>query len=254
MSQAYGDLFAKVYNEKCAAFAKQLAPRILDFYSNKPISETNKKILDLCCGTGQLAFFFLENEYKVVGIDLSESILHYAKENAKEYINKGMAKFIKGDAASFNLEEKFGLIVLTFDALNHLDGEESLYSCFKSVLSVVIDGGYFVFDLNTQLGLQRWNSISINESDEITIINRGIFDKENSRALTKISGFINNGEGLYQRYDEVVYNIAYDMDRVKDMLLDIGWKDIYFARSNDLLTSIEEPEKEGRVFIIAKKE
>jgi len=58
MSQAYGDLFAKVYNEKWATFAKQLAPRILDFYSNKSISQTNKKILDLCCGAGQMAFSF----------------------------------------------------------------------------------------------------------------------------------------------------------------------------------------------------
>ncbi len=76
MSQAYGDLFAKFYNEKWVGFANRIAPRLLNFYSDKQISQNNKKILDLCCGTGQLVLFFLENDYQVIGIDLSESMLH----------------------------------------------------------------------------------------------------------------------------------------------------------------------------------
>ena len=253
MSQAYGKLFAKVYNEKWSGFANSVGPHILDFYTSKEISKINKRLLDLCCGTGYLSLFFLKNDYHVVGIDLSEYMLYYAKENTKEYIDHGKAKFIKTDASSFHLDDKFGLAVSTFDALNHLGSKESLQSCFKSVFDVVVDEGYFIFDLNTRLGLKGWNSISISDSGNDIIINRGIFDEENNKAMIRITGFIPAGENLYQRYDEVVFNVAYDMNEVKDMLHDSGWKEVYFARSEDLFTPIEEPESMRRVFIVAKK-
>jgi hypothetical protein len=43
------------------------------------------------------------------------------------------------------------------------------------------------------------------------------------------------------------------MEKVKNALLDIGWKNVYFAHIQDLKTPIVEPEKEGRVFIVASK-
>jgi len=35
------------------------------------------------------------------------------------------------------------------------------------------------------------------------------------------------------------------------MLMEVGWKQVYFARVSYLSTPIDEPEKEGRVFVVA---
>jgi len=35
--------------------------------------------------------------------------------------------------------------------------------------------------------------------------------------------------------------------------LDVGWKDVHFAKIQDLKIPLTEPEKEGRVFIVASK-
>ncbi len=78
--QAYGPVFADVYNRRWSAFAKQVAPLILDFYSATSIGRTNKSVLDLGCGTGQLALRFLQNGYRIVGIDGSEHMLRHANE------------------------------------------------------------------------------------------------------------------------------------------------------------------------------
>ena len=251
--QAYSKGFARVYNARWVGFARQAAPLILNFYKSTPMGQDNNKpVLDLCCGTGQLAVHFLEKGYKVTGIDLSEHMLHFARENASQYIRSGQAKFIKDDASTFSLTERFGLVVSTYDALNHLKDEEMLRNCFQCVHAV--SEGYFVFDLNTRMGLKRWNSIQVDESsDDALIITHGFFDGNNDKAWTRIDGFMCVENGLYERFEETSFNTVFEMERVKTTLLEVGWKDVYFARLQDLTTPLTEPEQEGRVFIVASK-
>jgi hypothetical protein len=49
------------------------------------------------------------------------------------------------------------------------------------------------------------------------------------------------------------FNTVFGMESVKNTLLEVGWQNAYFARVQDLKTPLTEPEKEGRVFIVASK-
>jgi SAM-dependent methyltransferase len=265
--QAYSSAFARIYNEKWIGFAQWVAPRIRIFYERSSLSEERssfdkegsssveeRSLLDLCCGTGQLAVHFLEHGYSVVGIDLSEHMLRYARENAAQYIESGQARFLQADAAQFSLDDRFNLVISTFDALNHLPDENALRSCFRSVDSVLKPGGTFVFDLNTRAGLRSdWNGVSIQDTEEITIITRSVYDEQGGKAWTRISGFVRTANGLYERFEQTAYNTVFDLQRVADMLLEIGWRSVHFARSEDLGTPIEDPEAEKRAFIVAQK-
>ncbi len=229
--QAYGKSFARVYNLRWAGFARQVAPFLLDFYAATPPGQENKPVLDLCCGTAHLAVCFLEKGYQVVGLDLSEHMLHHARENLQQYIEAGKATLIQGNASNFTLDERFGLVVSMYDSLNHLENEAALRQCFQCVHAVC--DGYFIFDLNTRLGLRRWNNILVDDSDdELLIINRGIFDEQSGRAWLKISGFLRLLNGLYERFEETVFNTAFEMEKVKQALLEVGWKTVYFARAS----------------------
>jgi len=251
--QAYGPAFARVYNRRWAFFAHGVAPKIAEFYAGTSIGQTNRCVLDLCCGTGQLALALLERGYSVTGIDLSAHMLQYATENASAYVEQERARFIQADAADFTLDQRFGLVVSTFDALNHLESQDALRSCFHSVFSLLADNGYFVFDLNTRAGLLQWNSISVNDTEEAMIVTRGIFDGQGDRAYTMISGFMRLANGLYERFEETVFNTAFDMAWVRDTLLEAGWQHIHCARIEDLKTTIARPEQEERVFFVARK-
>jgi SAM-dependent methyltransferase len=251
--QAYSRGFARIYNLKWINFAAQVAPCIQEFYERTRIGQSNRSLLDVCCGTGQLAVYFLERDYRVTGLDLSEHMLRYARENAAHFVESGQAKFVRADAAGFLLDERFGLIVSTYDALNHLPGDQALKGCFQSVFRVLEPDGYFIFDLNTRAGLMRWNGINIEDTEESLIVNRGIYDGQSDQALTRITGFVRNPDGSYERFVETAFNTVFDMDTVRRSLLDIGWRDVYFARAQDLSEPIAEPEAEGRVFIVARK-
>jgi SAM-dependent methyltransferase len=254
--QGYGAAFARVYNLLWAGFAREVAPRILDFYARTPIALTEQTLLDLCCGTGQLSLHFLEHGYHVVGLDLSDAMLEHARENTSMFVQTGQARFVQGDAADFTLDKRFGLVVSTFDALNHLPSLHALRRCFACVHTVTLPGGVFVFDLNTRVGLKRWNNLGVQETDDALLVNRGIYDG-GDKAYIHINGFVRDDDGRYTRFEETVFNTVFDLAAVRDALLETGWHDAYFARASDLATPLDvasgEPEREGRAFIVATR-
>ena len=254
MTQAYGAAFAKIYNQRWAKFAEQAAPLIRQFYETTPVGRNNRAILDLCCGAGQLARHFLDSGYHVTGIDLSEAMLEHARKNNLPYLVADQARFQKADAANFTLDEKVGLVVSTFDALNHLPNFAVLKNCFNCVFASLIDQGIFIFDLNTVHGLKdRWTGVMLEDTPEFFLLNRGIWIDESQRAYTRIVGFQRLENGLYERFEETAYNTAFDLHEVRQALVDCGFKQVNFARLSELAVSVDQPEAESRVFFLAFK-
>ena len=151
------------------------------------------------------------------------------------------------------MKKKYGLVVSTYDSLNHLENEKSLKNCFDSVYKVLEKNGYFIFDLNTHLGLQNWKKTSFIKDDEMMIKIEGSFSEVENKGYTHISGFVLKKDGSNERFTEVIFNKCFEMDKVKKLLNKAKFKEIYFAKTDELWKPIENPEKENRVFIIAKK-
>lgn len=249
--KTYSAGFAHVYNLRWAGFAQQVAAHIAGFYATTPLVVANQNVLDLCCGTGQLALHFLESGYRVTGIDLSQHMLRYAIDNNRRYIDAGLAQFINADATRFSLNRQFGLVVSTYDSLNHLEDEDALQQCFDCV-SAVCDG-YFIFDLNTRTGLRHRSGIQIDDSEEMIIIFHRLYDGEEDKAWSRITGFLQTENGLFERFDETAFNTIFSIERVRTMLLETGWKNVHCAHVHDLGTPVADPEKEGRIFLVAGK-
>ena len=165
--QAYSAGFAHIYNLRWTGFARQAAALIQDFYKDAYAGPSAGQVLDVCCGSGQFAAHFLAKGYRVVGIDLSEPMLACARQNAQGYLENGQAAFIRADATCFAFKNRFGLVVSTYDSLNHLEDEQALKKCFECVYDV--SDGYFIFDLNTRAGLRHSSGIQIDDTDEMLL-------------------------------------------------------------------------------------
>lgn len=250
--QAYGEKLAHVYNMKWGAFAERAAPRIMDFYEATAAGSRYRTLLDIGCGTGQLAVHFLNHGYRIVGIDASLFMLRHARNNAGSYAAAGHSHFIQADAGRFALRSRFGLAVSTFDTINHLDNEAQLAGCFQSARDALVEEGFFIFDLNTRRGLQRWhNTEARDSSEEMTMIQRGCYHAQAGKAEIRIQGLIYGRQGACEPFEETHFNTVFDLERVKAMLLQTGWRRIHFARIDDLRTPLEDPEQEARVFAVA---
>jgi len=249
--QAYGPGFAHAYNWRWGAFARWAAPQIAAFYAQTIAGQQRRPVLDLCCGSGQGAPAFLERGYAVTGLDLSPHMLAHARENLAPYLAVGRAALVLADAADFALEQRFGLAVSLYDALNHLPHPASLQSCFGCVAAALAPGGWLVFDLNTRLGLRHWNVTSMDDAGESVVITHSSFDGTGAQAVLDITGFLRSADGRYERFDERVYNTVFEIAAVLAGLRAAGFASAHAARLDDLSAPLDEPEREARVFIVA---
>ncbi len=250
---AYGETAALRYNifeSRSSGFAKRMAPVIHAFYKKTSTWNENHLLLDVACGTGQLASYFLENGFDVVGLDGSSHMLKYARANNAEYIATGRVQFLEGDAGNFNLEPKFGLVVCTFNGLNHLGSIEQVEGCLANVLRTLVPGGCFIFDINTQLGLKSVvETIGIEDTDEEIIVRKRIFDGK--RVILNASGCFLN-EGVWTRYRETIFKIIIDTKKLQQSMLDSGWSSVAYT-AEDFITPIEDPEMEEVAYVVAYK-
>lgn len=250
--QNYGPLFADYYNRNAASYASEIAPRIRSYYESEfpvPI----KSLLDIGCGTGQLALHFLKHDYRVLGVDSSRYMVNCAYQNTAEYIEKGLAEFVQANASNYSTEQQFGLAVSTNDTLNHFTSAQALCSCFDLVANSLVEGGFFIFDLNTKYGLTNgWNKTTIINTSDTVVVNRKFYDG-GEKALAHVTGFLRNLDGSYDRFEEHFHNMVFEMKWIKACLSERGFSRIRFAAVDDLIKDIEDPEQLLRTMIIARK-
>lgn len=143
MSTDY-DPFARIYDDAWGIDIVQHAmPHVEELLL--PHIPDGAHLLDLCCGTGLLTHELLRKGYQVIGLDRSESMLHYARQKSVA------GNFIFGDACSTELSPaRFHGVVSTGYSLNHLMTLEELSKVFHNVYSALVEGGLFVFDLRRE--------------------------------------------------------------------------------------------------------
>ncbi|MEM9272767.1 MAG: class I SAM-dependent methyltransferase [Cyanobacteria bacterium P01_F01_bin.143] len=150
------DPWAWLYNKSEAHLA---AARVFPLIEKLLIPKlgSNAKIFDLCCGTGQLSQELLTRGYQVIGLDGSEQMLSYARQNAPN------GEFILGDARSFQIEPKsFNAAICTDSALNHMMNLEDLKLVFQNIYNILQDDGLFLFDLGLE---NRYSNIAIADGE-----------------------------------------------------------------------------------------
>ena len=130
--QAYGQAFAKVYNKRWAFFSQSIAPKLEKLFAQGEAGGNSyRTLVDICCGTGQLAAYFLARDFRVWGVDLSPHMIEHSIENNKSFVESGEAAFSVADASSYSLPEKAGFATCMFDAMNHLPSNEAIGRCIQ---------------------------------------------------------------------------------------------------------------------------
>src|SRR5690242_20258701 len=107
------DRLAWFYNKYWGAHYHGLALAVLDKILLRDLP-TAAHILDLCCGTGHLTQALARRGYRVTGVDASQEMLRYARENVPA------AEFIAADARDFSFRLEFDAVISTFESLNHI--------------------------------------------------------------------------------------------------------------------------------------
>jgi SAM-dependent methyltransferase len=102
----------------------------ITFYQRQ-IEKFGQPVLELGSGTGYFLVTLSEKNLEVSGLDNSVEMLHAAKNRAKK---KDIAtNMINADMCNFDLGQKFKLIFVAGNSLQHLNTINDVESCFASV-------------------------------------------------------------------------------------------------------------------------
>ncbi|MBG1243492.1 class I SAM-dependent DNA methyltransferase [Nostoc sp. NZL] len=215
------DIYARIYNDRngqslCEMGLQPLEKLLL------PHLSPGAHILDLCCGTGQLAQQLNLKGYKVTGIDISEGMLDYAQKNAPD------VEFIQDDARFFELPAIFDGVISTSDSLNHVMSLEELTRVFQNVYAALQENSLFVFDLNLEERYKTdwWNGSIVGDiKEDYAWAARRSYDPEEKISQTQVTIFhLLNGN--WQRADTNLLGRCYSRTEVQAALESVGFTDI----------------------------
>ena len=239
------DSFAQIYNQYWGGFAIQILP-VLERLAldHRPAGAA---LLDLCCGTGQLAHELSARGFCVTGVDGSEQMLRFARRNAPN------AAFICADARDFELPTAFDIIISTYDSLNHLLTIDDVGQVFRNVQRHLKQDGVFLFDMNLDAGFRsRWTERFHILSDASAVLVNARYDPAEQLATMNITTFTQDEEvgTRWHRGDLTLTQRAYSVDALTTALTAAGMADIkvYDARGDLGLRD------EGRAVFRVKKQ
>ena len=232
--------FAWVYNRYWGSYSKGIMPVLEKLIF--PYIPQNGKILDLCCGTGQLANSLTEKGYEVTGIDISEEMIKFARRNAPK------ANFLIEDARSFDFSTCFNATLTVFDSLNHLMELKELEAVFKNVYSVLKPGGIFLFDLNMKEGFEkRWKgSFNLVEDEHVCAV-RSCYDQDSKIGKFEITVF--RLLEKWERTDVILQQRCYSHQEVISALRNAGFQEI---KALDAISDLGLKDV-GRTYFLGKK-
>lgn len=138
MSNLYSKKLAWVYDEIYQGFIDYKIE--YNFYKSLCLKFNSTQILEIACGTGNLAKSFTSDFEKYLGLDFSESMLHLAKKKFPE------GNFVQGDMRNLQLLEQFDTALITGRSTSYLLNNNDLEQTFKSVYTILKSNGIFIFD------------------------------------------------------------------------------------------------------------
>lgn len=213
-------------------------------------------VMELGCGTGNMTEALKRRGYDMIGIDNSEEMLSEAIEKSMESDSDTGEKpvlYLCQDMREFELYGTVRAVVSVCDSMNYILEPEELLQVFRLVNNYLDPEGVFIFDLNTRYKYEKiLGEQTIGETREDHCFIWDNYYDEASRVNEYILNlFIRGNDGRYDRYEEVHYQRAYDLDEIRRLIEASGlrWKGAY-----DAFTMEPVREDSERIYIIAAEQ
>ncbi len=170
-----------------------------------------KRLLDLCCGTGDLALRLADMataDASIAGIDFSLPMLRLAREKVKSSNKSDRVAFVYGDAATLPFpDEYFDCIGISF-AFRNLTYKNRLALLYLAeVLRVLQPAGRFVIVESSQPGPRPI---------------RKLFHFYLRRFVSPLGRFLSGNRGAYQYLAESASRF-YTVEELRNLMLEAGF-------------------------------
>jgi SAM-dependent methyltransferase len=213
------ELLAALYDAaQWGDFAAGMVDRVLALSTEHDLDKI-EHIVDVACGTGVAVTKFAAAGYRVTGVDRSPQMLAQARQRVAE-VGLTEVTLLEADMRDFALDEPTDLITCMYDSLNYLLEEADLLAAFRCAATALRDGGLYIFDMNTILGLaENWGSRDFIrwDSDDCFIVCHTHWDYERLINTLTLHGFTRQGES-WERFAETHVQRGYPVTTIQALL------------------------------------
>jgi SAM-dependent methyltransferase len=124
-------------------------PGEIDFYRDlaAQVKAEAGAVLEVACGTGRVAIHLLRDGVRLVGFDLSPSMLEVAQHKSAGLPN---ARWVEADMRSFELGEIFELVIVPGHAFHNLTTAQDQIDCLACIKRHLAPSGRLVLHLDHQ--------------------------------------------------------------------------------------------------------
>lgn len=222
------DPFAKLYNRYWGADYRADTGPIVERLLLSRI-EPGASVLDICCGTGQFTAIIRGLGFDVSGIDSSENMLSFARENAP-----GVA-FSLDDVRDFALHRRFGAAYSVYESLNHIPDIADLARALRCIHQHLQPGAPFLFDLNRdEAFILYWNNTDAFVESDQAFITRSHYDDEARVGVCDVTSFEMTPGGAWRREDFSLRQTCHFMSEVHSALIESGFSGVVLYDARDL--------------------
>ena len=185
-----------------------------------------QSVCDLGCGTGATAVDFAQKGKKVYAVDVSSGMCAVARDRLRQ--NGVAGRVLHGDMRNFRLPQPVDLVTCEFAAINHLTRKSELGRVFHSVWRALNPGGFFYFDLNSELAFAPLPEMThCFESTEFLCVLRGQLDKRRGIGTVTLDWFLPMGT-FWRRHKERIPHIWWSDAEIRRDLKAAGFRNIRF--------------------------
>ena len=190
--------------------------------------------------------------YDMIGVDNSEIMLEIAME--KRLKSGHDILYLLQDMQAFELYGTVGGIVSVCDSINYVTDERELKEVFSLVNNYLDPRGIFVFDFNTEYKYRELlgDRVIAEEREECSFIWDNYYNPEDKMNEYQLTLFVQNEDDkdLYRRYQEVHYQRAYTLEKIKTLIEKAGLR---YVAAYDAYTKKAPMYTSGRICVIAQE-
>lgn len=169
-------------------------------------------LLELGCGTGAI-LAGLSRLPSLTGLDRSSEMLAIAKDKVPQ------ARLVEADIATFDMAERYDVVICVFDTLNHLPSFSQWNDLFERTFDHLEEDGLFVFDVNTigQLRVLGEAPPWVHDFDGNTVIMDVELDRDHLWTWD-IKVFEHLGEDRFRLHHERIHELGVELRRIESAL------------------------------------
>ncbi len=219
MTEWYREDLAYNHDVGFGDYALESTPGILEILARSQIGEG--LVVDLGCGDGLWARELTKARYRVLGIDISESMIAIARRRVPE------AEFRVGSVFDADVP-LCGAVTAIGEVLNYLfdpaNDPQRLLDLFYRTYDALAPGGVLVFDVAEPGQVPRGTKTrGFSEGEDWVVLVEKEESRERRTLTRRISSFRKVGE-IYRRDDQVHHLQLYGSSEIAEELGGVGFQ------------------------------